>query len=256
MGQVLSLDRNGGLQKNSSTQVQLNLSTASDILAMIGGQQYQSLSALLINTGGTGAGGLDTGALGATKLYYVHAVLNSGSLALVASLSQTVPTGFTLFAYTGLRFRTDGSSQIATVTDIDSVIAVYKDVTNGTSISGITLIPFITKDQDTHSAYNTSSGKFTVPVAGTYRVDATGTPASASAPPTTFYIYIYKNGVNMAQGRDVLPGMGYQQVHIDKTIDCIIGDIIDIRFTSSGTMPTMISDPTMNNLSIMLVKKA
>jgi hypothetical protein len=111
MGQNLGADRNGSLQRNSTTQVQLNLSPQGDIRTTIGGQQYYGSSALLLNTGGTGFGGLDTGAIAASQVYFVHLVLNGSAPALIASLSKTAPTGYTAFSWIGV-FSTNASSQV------------------------------------------------------------------------------------------------------------------------------------------------
>jgi len=113
MGQVFGIDRSGTLSVASTTSVTLALDTyGGDIRGTIGGQQYRSLTAITVNAATTGANALDTGALTTNKIYYVHYVLSGGNLALVASLSKTSPTGFSLSKFTGFGFTTDGSSQI------------------------------------------------------------------------------------------------------------------------------------------------
>ena len=112
MGQYLSPDQAGTLQKNSSTQVQLNLSPRGWISSTVGGGQFYSSSVLLVNTGSTGAGGLDTGTLTAYSVYYIHYVLQGTALALIASLSKTTPTGYTSFVYSGHRFFSDGTPNV------------------------------------------------------------------------------------------------------------------------------------------------
>lgn len=78
----------------------------------VGGQQYSNSSDLFLSTASTGVNGLDTGVLGVHQIWYVHAIQNVGSLALVASLSKTAPTGFSTFTWTGWAFVTNDSNQV------------------------------------------------------------------------------------------------------------------------------------------------
>jgi hypothetical protein len=107
--QVLGPDVVNAIVKTSGTQVKLPLGSR----ITIGGQQYANSADLFVNTGSTGAGGLDTGSLGVHQVWYIHAIVNVGALALVASQSKTAPTGFTTFTWTGWIFFTDDSSQVA-----------------------------------------------------------------------------------------------------------------------------------------------
>lgn len=136
----------------------------------VGGQQYVNASLITLNAGTTGVNALDTGALGINKLYYIHAVVSGGALALVASLSKTAPTGFTLFTWTGFCFFTNASSQIAFV-DVVQVVEILA-LAGGQAInSALAVLKFDTVVQSTHNAYNTATGIFTVPFSGFYIVD-------------------------------------------------------------------------------------
>lgn len=95
MGQVLRPDKVGELTVLSGTQVQL----ASSILTL-GGQQY-STSTLTLSTGSTGLGGLDIGGVTANSMYFIYAVLSGGSVSLVASLSRSAPSGFSVYKRIG-----------------------------------------------------------------------------------------------------------------------------------------------------------
>lgn len=85
--------------------------------ALIGGQAYSLSSALTLNTGTTGAGGIDTGTFTANSLYYCYLIVSSNTPALVISLNSpsTGPTGFSQYKYLA-RFRSyTGSAGIADV---------------------------------------------------------------------------------------------------------------------------------------------
>jgi hypothetical protein len=197
MGQVFGQNRNGGMTVVSNTVVQLNLSTLNDITQQIFGQMYQSLTHLQINTALTGVGGLDTGTLSPFSTYYVHAVLSGSSLALVASLSKTAPTGFSVFQYTGFMFITNGSSQITyTLVENDSVNASYGlAVTQSIPATAFTTILWDTKNFDSHNAYQTSgpnAGNYIIPLSGKYRINATGTPAFTGTGQAQ--LAVYNNG--------------------------------------------------------------
>jgi hypothetical protein len=77
----------------SSTAIQISASVSSPFLATIGGQQYRRTTPLTLDISVSGAGGIDTGAVGANT-YFIFLTVNLGGLALVASLSSSAPTGF------------------------------------------------------------------------------------------------------------------------------------------------------------------
>lgn len=94
---------------------QLAGSAAAPIVATVGGQQYRSIQNLSLNLATTGAGGLDTGSV-AIGTYFLHLVVSSGALALVASLASA-PSGFSAYKQIG-RVRV-GISDISAVAIMD-----------------------------------------------------------------------------------------------------------------------------------------
>lgn len=118
MGQNLNPERWGGVTKTGVTTVQLALSDWSDINAVLGGQAYISTSALSCNLSTSGAGGLDTGAIAANTTYYLYLVLSGSALALVASTSETGPTGFTTYRMCGGCKTYTGSAQVEKVSSM------------------------------------------------------------------------------------------------------------------------------------------
>lgn len=81
----------------STTQVQLPAGT----LVKAKGVGLSNSSTLFCSTATTGAGGLDTGVVANSTLYYVYMVLSAGTSALVASTSAISPTGFPVYRKVG-----------------------------------------------------------------------------------------------------------------------------------------------------------
>lgn len=122
MGQVLRTDFFTTAVKISSNTVKLPLGS----YVTIGGQQYKCLVDLLAATNVSGVGGIDTGAVGVNKAYFLHIVLSAGVPALVLSLSNTLPTGFTQSAVIGTVITTDGSSNISYVGSKNGAVTIQQ----------------------------------------------------------------------------------------------------------------------------------
>lgn len=99
------------LTKYSTTQVSLEAGTQ----CLVGGLGVVTDSNLLASVSTTGLGGLDTGTVAASTLYYVYLVVNSSGVAgLVLSLSSSYPTGFICYKLIG-SILTDATSTVAVV---------------------------------------------------------------------------------------------------------------------------------------------
>lgn len=89
-----------------------------------------------------------------------------------------------------------------------------------TSANGIVI--WGTANIDTHSAYNTGTGRFTCPLAGYYRVTVTSTTVAAE----TCTWSTYKNGSNaLVLGSQI----AVQPFAGSNIISCAAGDILDVR---------------------------
>jgi len=102
--------------KASTTQITLaSTYLGQTSVARIGGQFYR-LSALTLNTGTSGIGGLDTGSIANNTLYYVYLVVNGSNVpGLVMSTSSSAPTGFTRYKYIGKTKTFFGSTSLVDV---------------------------------------------------------------------------------------------------------------------------------------------
>ena len=116
------------LAKLTATTLSLPASTLN-----IGGQQYNTLAALTLNTATVGVGGVDA-TLVAGSLYTVYAVISGSQVYLIASLSSSLPSGFTQARTIG-GFTTDASSQIDQVGEYPGNLAVAGSVSAGGGLS-------------------------------------------------------------------------------------------------------------------------
>lgn len=133
--------------------------------------------------------------------------------------------------------RRSGPSVIAAA---ESVNMKYTN-TAGTSIPNTAdnNVPFATKVYDSHNAYNTSTGIYTVPVSGKYAVQGTINYASATYGVNNQVLAsVYKNGAIDSYG-DIAPIMAIVTLPfgsvVDTTISCNAGDTLEIRAQNTRT---------------------
>ena len=97
------------LTLSSTTQVTL----VGRSVVKLGGL-YKVLNSPSLSTATTGIGGLDTGAVAASTLYYVYAVSDGTTEGIVASTSSTSPSGFTRYKKVGA-FYTNSSNAVSSI---------------------------------------------------------------------------------------------------------------------------------------------
>lgn len=126
---------------------------------------------------------------------------NSGFTATVGSQTLGGNVAFNLPASNGTSgqfLKTDGSGNTSWATPTFIGARVNTCTTSLVNQTNTTLV-FTTKDYDTATAYNTTTGVYTIPVAGKYRIHAT-VLLNSGASGTTWYVdyYILKNGSTIA----------------------------------------------------------
>lgn len=114
------------------------------------------------------------------------------------------------------------------------------------------------KSYDTNSAFNTSTGTYTVPVSGKYQINASFLWAGANVAPLTQYsIYIIQNGANQIELSSNFPtGSANTFVHLTgvSTIQCNAGDTIVIyAYQNSGGARTMANSGSFNYINFLRV---
>lgn len=177
------------------------------------------------------------------------AIVPSGMVAINCNAGDTItiiassPSTFAGFGGgTGINwlsiFRLSGPSVIAAT---ESVNMKYAN-TAGTSISnsgGDILVPFATKVYDSHNAFNTSTGIYTVPVSGKYRVSASMTFAGAVYAVGNFVgAGVYKNGSLESYGPLSDAGTTTSvniPAPVTTTVQCNAGDTLNITVANGRT---------------------
>lgn len=126
---------------------------------------------------------------------------------------------------------------------------------NGTTAQTVNGTPgdvvFNTKVFDTHNAYNATTGVFTVPVSGKYRVSAC-VVASAFSMSTSQFIEFKSKKNSTLQYMDIIYGNGTSEswsVNGDDTFDCVAGDTISVQMNSTNTF-SLVSNTTFSRISI------
>jgi hypothetical protein len=177
-------------------------------------------------------------------------------LGQIATVSNTLP--FTWASGDIINVRWSGpvagwSSNVNMSSDTDTrVVAMQYSDTSGASIgTSPAVYKFSTQLYDSHAAYSTSTGTYTVPVTGQYRVSAS--LLSAAVLLTTaesFQIYIYHNGAQYTSFANLGNGVSNNyDTTISGTISCLAGDTIQV-FARSAVATTAATNAGFNLLSI------
>lgn len=159
----------------------------------------------------------------------------------------------------GIQLRGNGSVPYSTIVTItkrtagsalqltDSVNASY-GLTTGYSATGNAAIKYDTKLKDTHAAYSTSTGLYTIPISGMYMICGTYT-ATATAP----NIYIAKNGTGITFLFSAITGFASGYLSGCQTLPFVAGDTTGIYPDITKTLTAPSSSIYTNFFSITRV---
>jgi len=132
------------------------------------------------------------------------------------------------------------SSAVTMSTDSDQRVVAARYVSGPTQAlpaSVATLVNTPTKSFDTHSAFNTATNLFTVPVAGIYRV--TGRVGFTAAPAAVLIMAVYKNGATGDTMSGVTSASGEQfRLFGSILVECKAGDTLGVQ-AFSGVATTI-----------------
>lgn len=132
MGQVLRPENIATLVKTFDQIVSMGPS-----IITIGGQQYQTDTALTVNTTLSGVGGLDTGTWAQNTHYYAYAITHGlyREVGLIGSLNNLAPSGYSAFRPVG-EFDTDSNIFIQNL--VNTVPKGTTGIQGNTGITGFT----------------------------------------------------------------------------------------------------------------------
>lgn len=125
------------------------------------------------------------------------------------------------------------SSNTLTGNDADArVVAALIGLTTSQAVGSGGTVKFDTVQFDTHAAYNTSNGIYTVPVSGKYKVTVSGIANNPGS------YYVVRNSVfDNAHGSKFIVTIKAGEIHNGSTsVDCVSGDTLEIRNDSSLTI--------------------
>jgi len=159
-----------------------------------------------------------------------------------------VPQGSGTFSDTNGYFSIERLSGPSVVTATESVNANYN--TSSTSISTTnSVIVFSNKNFDSHNAYSTSSGLYTAPVSGKYRV-STNIRASSVTSGNLLDAYLYKNGSQYSTlGEARSSSTGALACGGSDTVSCLAGDTIAV-YAYCGNSTSLTGTSYDNHIAI------
>lgn len=133
------------------------------------------------------------------------------------------------------RFTIERLSGPATIAASESVGCAYANSTNTAIGTSFAVLPYAVKFYDSHNAYNTSTGIYTIPISGTYAITAAFLTSGVNlATNQGIEIQVNRNGAAATTGRAVGAGnTNNYYVAVNSRISCLAGDTIQIQAVSS-----------------------
>ena len=97
-------------------------------------------------------------------------------------------------------------------------------------------VPFPTVEQNVGGGYNSSTYKFTCPVAGTYMFQANFGIIRIDTSGNYGYVSLMKNDVTQFYAYEQVPSAtAYHSASMNIMLECAVGDVIHVNFNRSGT---------------------
>lgn len=125
-----------------------------------------------------------------------------------------------------------------------------QSLTSGSAVTAI----FNTEDQDTHSAYDNTTGIFTAPVAGLYLVTV-GVGVAYSGAAAAGYVEVDKNGTTNAIATLAARSTTDAYATVAVQLDLAVNDTVNAKVLAQGTSPVLVANPYAR-LDITLIARA
>lgn len=175
------------------------------------------------------------------KVYASGFILDSADSGLLAASGNLFNNANTLSVLISIPV-TGQSSNLQLSSDTDTRVVAARYSLSSTTAFNSAIVKYDTKTSDTHSAYNTSTGVYTIPVPGTYFVSTKAFSAST----VIADLQIRKNSSGISRSSDLTAGNDFY-VNINTIVECKAGDTIDVF---SGGTSTYYGSPIDNEMNI------
>jgi hypothetical protein len=184
--------------------------------------------------------------LGATTSAYRNLLIETSktymTIGLTTTGGQLVKQNGTTFANSSvLSFQASvpvqgWSSNVQMSNDTDTRVVAFQATGTVPAVAANNPLVYPTVTFDTHGAYNASTGKYTIPVSGVYRIKSTTT----ANPSLYTNVSVYKNNVQLLPQQGSADGNG----HVDGTFlfQFVAGDVIDVRLSGTITAPSTVKN--------------
>lgn len=152
-----------------------------------------------------------------------------------------------------------GKRQAPTTISATERVSAVISLPSGQALGNATTdtVVYTSKEEDTHGAYNTSTGEYTCPYSGRYDISVLQTCSVRSSATFDLTAYVFVNGVEKASLNNysgVNTVLHMYPVNLTTSVICNAGDIITIRSRAGYSGESLVANSAKNRASILRVK--
>lgn len=148
-----------------------------------------------------------------------------------------------------------GSPTISATERVSAILSLPSGQALGSATTDTVL--YSLKEEDTHGAYNTSTGEFTCPYSGRYDIALLMTCSARSSAAFDLTGYVYVNGVEKASLNNysgVNTVLHNFPINLNTSVLCNAGDKITIRGRAGYSGESLVANSAKNRVSIIKAK--
>lgn len=151
-------------------------------------------------------------------------------------------------AVEGANLMVTGSVNVQGETELNDFVAARYKSSSGQSVASNAVIKYESQDFDTHSAYNTSTGVYTVPRSGYYQVNARYAESTSAG--TGMAIQVNGTSVSIVQNET---SAALESISLSDILKLDAGDTLTVIYTRGGSA-TLQASGSRNTFSIMRMR--